>query len=318
MGQLVAESAELGELEQYRGELTGYCYRMLGSVFDADDAVQETLLRAWQRADQFEGRASLRSWLYRIATNVCLDALRGRKRRALPMDLSSPVPATTVPEESLPGEIWLEPLADAELRSPDPADRAVASEGVRLAFVAALQHLPPKQRAVLILREVLAWSAAETAELLDTTVAGVNSALQRARATMATSAVAQPGPLDGAQQALLDRYVAAFEAYDIDALVQLLAADASISMPPIAMWLRGREELRTWYLGTGIGCKGSRLLPLALNGSPGFAQYRPSPEGGWAAWSLQVLEVSDGAVRHVHHFLDTALFARFRLPQRLR
>jgi RNA polymerase sigma-70 factor, ECF subfamily len=316
MGQLAAETVGMGELEQYRGELTGYCYRMLGSVFDADDAVQETLLRAWQRADQFEGRASLRSWLYRIATNACLDALRSRKRRAMPMDLSSPVAATTVPSETLPGESWVEPLADAELVGADPADRAVAAEGVRLAFVAALQHLPPKQRAVLILREVLGWSAAE---LLGTTVAGVNSALQRARATLAASTpvVAEPGPLDGSQQELLDRYVAAFEAYDIDALVRLLAADASISMPPFAMWLRGREELRTWYLGHGIGCKGSRLLPLALNGSPGFAQYRRAPQGGWEPWSLQVLEVSAGAVRHVHHFLDTSLFARFGMPTRL-
>ena len=312
------------DLERHRGELTGYCYRMLGSAFDADDAVQETLVRAWQAADRFEGRSSVRSWLYRIATNVCLDLLRSRQRRALPMDLSSPVPSTTPPVETLPESVWVEPMAvrDVLPLGGDPAEQAVVRDTVRLAFVAALQLLPPRQRAVLILREVLCWPAADVAELLDTTVASVNSALQRARATLGSADTEAAGgssqQLDAAGRELLARYVQAFERYDIDALVELLHHDASISMPPIAMWLRGVDELRGWYLGYGIGCKGSRLLPIELNGSPGFAQYKPSPSGiGHEPWSLQVLELRAGRVAHVHHFLDTRLFERFGLPARL-
>ena len=308
----------LAELEQHRGELTGYCYRMLGSVFDADDAVQETLVRAWQALDRFEGRSALRSWLYRIATNVCLDSLRARQRRAMPMDLSSPVSSSTPPGEQLPEATWIGPLPDGDVAG-DPANRAVAREGVRLAFVAALQHLPARQRAVLILREVLAWQAAEVAELLDTTVASVNSALQRARATLASANLADaPGPVGDADQALLVRYVEAFETYDIDQLVALLHEDASISMPPYSMWLRGVADLRGWYLGYGIGCKGSRMVPITANGSPAFGQYRPSGPGGrHEPWSIQVLELSAGRVAHIHHFLDTALFARFGLPPTL-
>jgi RNA polymerase sigma-70 factor (ECF subfamily) len=302
--------------------MRGYCYRMLGSAFDADDAVQETLVKAWQALDRFEGRASVRSWLYRIATNVCLDSMRGRDRRALPMDLSQPVPATTLPGEPLPEATWVEPMPDGDVVPPegDPAQRAVFRDTVRLAFVAALQALPPRQRAVLILREVLCWQAAEVAELLDTTVASVNSALQRARATLGESdlgADRRAEPLSADEQALLARYVAAFEAYDITTLVTLLHEDASISMPPLELWLRGREDLAGWYLGHGIGCKGSRLLPTQANGSPAFGQYRVSPEGGWAPWSIQVIEIRDGAIAHVHHFLDTSLFARFGLPERL-
>ncbi len=312
------------QLEQYRTELRGYCYRMLGSVFDADDAVQETLVKAWQGLDRFEQRSSVRSWLYRIATNVCLDALRSSRRRATPMDLSSPVPATTPPGETLPESHWLEPAPEADVvpATGDPAQRAVLQDSVRLAFVAALQHLPPRQRAVLVLREVLCWQAAEVAELLDTSVASVSSALQRARATMAAttaagSEAAPPGPLTAGDEVLLQRYVRAFEAYDIPSLVQLLREDASISMPPYAMWLRGRDDLARWYLGFGKGCRGSRLVPVAANGSPAFGQYRPAPDGGHVPWSVQVLELQDGRVRHVHHFLDPALFARFGLPARL-
>jgi RNA polymerase sigma-70 factor (ECF subfamily) len=310
------------DLEQYRTELRGYCYRMLGSAFDADDAVQETLVKAWQALDRFEGRASVRSWLYRIATNVCLDSMRGRDRRALPMDLSQPVPATTLPGEPLPEATWVEPMPDGDVvpLEGDPAQRAVFRDTVRLAFVAALQALPPRQRAVLILREVLCWQASEVAELLDTTVASVNSALQRARATLGESdldADRAAEPLGADEQALLSKYVAAFVAYDISTLVTLLHEDASIPMPPLELWLRGREDLAGWYLGHGIGCKGSRLLPIQANGSPAFGQYRVSPEGGWAPWSIQVIEVRDGAIAHVHHFLDTSLFARFGLPERL-
>jgi RNA polymerase sigma-70 factor (ECF subfamily) len=311
MTDLAVPAPTTGELEQYRTELTGFCYRMLGSAFDADDAVQETLVRAWQALERFEGRSSLRSWLYRIATNVCLDSLRGRQRRALPMDLSSPVTSTTAPTETLPETTWLEPLPT------DPAQQAVDQDTIRLAFVAALQHLPPKQRAVLILREVLCWQATEVAELLDTTVASVNSALQRARATLAVSALSDSTPLRALgddERALLARYVAAFERYDIDSLVALLHEDASISMPPYSMWLKGAADLKGWYLGYGSGCRGSRLVPLVANGMPAFAHYKPDGEGGYAPWCIQVLEITGGKVAHVHHFLDPALFPRFGLP----
>ena len=309
--------ARMEEFEDYRSELTGYCYRMLGSAFDADDAVQEALVRAWQGSANFEGRASVRTWLYRIATNVCLDSLRARQRRALPMDLSAPVPSSTAPVAQLPETSWIEPLPDGDLG--DPADVAVVADSVRLAFVAALQHLPPRQRAVLILREVLAWQAAEVAELLDTTVASVNSALQRARATLAASDRQDAAaPATDADRSLLARYVDAFEAYDIDRLVALLHEDASISLPPFSMWLRGHVDLHGWYLGYGIGCKGSRLVPTAANGMPAFGHYKPSETPGtWEPWCIQVLELRDGRVQHVHHFLDTALFARFGLPLRL-
>ena len=312
MTQVLAAGPDV--LEQYRIELRGYCYRMLGSAYDADDAAQDTLVKAWQAYDGFEGRSSVRSWLYRIATNVCLDALRARGRRALPMDLSSPVPATTAPVEITTNEMWLEPIGDADVL--DPAHKAVQSDSIRLAFVAALQTLPPRQRAVLILREVLCWRASEVAELLDTSVASVNSALQRARATLGTASL-EPQPLTDADRALLGRYVRAFEAYDIASLVALLHEDASISMPPYPMWLKGLEDLTAWYLGYGIGCKGSRLLPTVANGCPAFGQYRVDPAGGHAPWSLQVLELRDGRVQHVHHFLDTTLFARFGLPDHL-
>ena len=322
MTQLLQTTTSPEDLEAYRAELRGYCYRMLGSVFDADDAVQDTLVKAWQAQDRFEGRSSLRSWLYRIATNTCLDALRSRQRRALPMDLSSPVPATTPPGDPLADSIWVEPAPQGDVAGPagDPASRAVFQDSVRLAFVAALQLLPPRQRAVLILREVLAWQASEVAELLDTSVASVNSALQRARATLAASGITDGTPVEpltDADRALLARYVTAFEAYDIPALVALLHEDASISMPPLALWLRGRRDLHDWYVGFGAGCAGSVLVPIEANDMPGFAQYKPAPEGDLASWSIQVLELSEGRLVHVHHFLDPALFARFGLPSRI-
>ena len=320
-------------LEQYRGELTGYCYRMLGSAFDADDAVQETMVRAWRNLDRFEGRSALRSWLYRIATNVCLDNLRGRQRRAMPMDMSPAVPASTPPGRQLPEATWLTPIPDSALpmsaaETADPADRAVSHDSVRLAFVAALQQLPPRQRAVLILREVLCWQASEVAELLETSVASVNSALQRARATLSSAdreaqrSVSEndvdSSTLDGSDRELLQRYMAAFEAYDMTALVALLHEDASQSMPPFEMWLSGRDQIVSWFLGHGIGCKGSRTIPVQANGMPAFAQYRPSgPDGRHEAWGLHVLEVSDGRVVHFDVFLDTRLFEKFGLPLQL-
>lgn len=312
-------------LEAHRVELTGYCYRMLGSAFEAEDAVQETMVRAWRAADRFEGRSSLRSWLYRIATNVCLDSLNAGKRRARPMDLSPASHADAALPDRTPESMWVEPVPDVRAlpSSGDPADVVVSRETIRLAFVAALQHLPPRQRAVLILREVLAWKASETAELLGTTVASVNSALQRARATLSEAGVAADGgapapAMDDEQEKLLARYVDAFERYDLDSLTSLLHEDATLSMPPFPLWLRGHADIRAWFLGTGIGCKGSRLIPVAANGAPGFGQYRSRHDGTFHAWALQVLEITDGRITGLNSFLDTAhLFPLFGLPLEL-
>jgi RNA polymerase sigma-70 factor (ECF subfamily) len=319
-------SSRSDELEQllvrHRPELTAFCYRMLGSASEAEDAVQETALRAWRALDSFEGRAQLKSWLYRIATNVCLDMAAGSQRRARPMDLTPGGSAEGPLGEALGEATWLEPLPDASLMpESDPAERALAKESVRLAFVAALQHLPARQRAVLILREVLRWKADETAALLDTSVASVNSALQRARATLAQSPPERTEtlkPLDGKQARLLERYVDAFERYDMDALTALLSDEARLSMPPYALWLEGPEQIRAWMLGKGAGCRGSRLVGTAANGSPAYGQYRPVPGGGFEPWSLQVIELRDGRITGINAFLDTAkLFPLFGLPPRL-
>ena len=307
-----AETATSDALEQYRRELTGYCYRMLGSAFDAEDAVQETMVRAWRSLERFEGRSALKSWLYRIATNVCLDALAGRERRARPMDLGPAQEPLFENLAELPEVTWITPL-------PTPDELAEQRESLRLAFVAALQHLPPKQRAALILCEVLKWQASEAAELLETSVASVNSALQRARATLATADTAAPAELDDETLALLDRYVEAFEAYDIDRLTDLLHEDAIQSMPPYSMWLKGRDDLFAWWFGAGIGCKGSKLVPVGLvNGMPGWGQFKPDPDGGYEPWALIVPEVSDGRIVELTFFLDTPrLFPLFHLPDHL-
>jgi RNA polymerase sigma-70 factor (ECF subfamily) len=307
--------------EQYRRELTGYCYRMLGSGFEADDAVQETMLRAWKAADRFEGRSSVRSWLYRIATNVCLDMLRSRQRRARPMELGPSSP----PEESylkatLPENRWVSPIADGRVvrQDEDPAEITAERETIRLAFVTALQHLPARQRAALILSEVLRWKATEIAELLDTTVAAVNSALQRARATLSSVREEPLQPMDADQRDLLTRYVDAFERYDVPAIVSLLHDDAIQSMPPYAMWIRGSAEIGQWLLGPGYECKGSRLLPTAANGGPAFGQYRVDPAGGHKPWALQVIEISGSRISGFHSFLDVEhLFPAFGLPSHL-
>ncbi|WP_329282263.1 sigma-70 family RNA polymerase sigma factor [Streptomyces sp. NBC_00691] len=319
-----AATATTDELDKYRRELTGYCYRMLGSSFEAEDAVQDTMVRAWKAIDSFEGRSSLRSWLYRIATNVCLDALNAGNRRARPMDLTSPTPVAQAQLVKQPEITWLEPVPDGRVLPSvaDPAETAVSRETVRLAFVAALQHLPPKQRAVLILREVLAWKASEVAELLDTSVASVNSALQRARATLAEQAPAASdtaNPLDEEQKALLERYVAAFEGYDMKALTALLHEDATMSMPPYDLWLQGHDDIVGWMLGVGEVCAGSKLVPTVANGSPAFAQYHPDPStGGFSPWALIVLELRDGKVAGMDFFLDTERwFPLFDLPARL-
>jgi len=305
-------------LEQHRRELTGYCYRMLGSSFEAEDAVQDTMVRAWRGLDRFDGRSSLRSWLYRIATNVCLDMLNGRKRRALPMDMvSSSPPVLESLGTALPESAWIEPMPDSRLAAPeDPAEVAVSRESVRLAFVAALQQLPPRQRAVLILREVLRWKADEVAELLDTTVASVNSALQRARAALADRDLSAPEPLDDTQQQLLTRYVEAFQRFDIDSLVALLHEDATMTMPPYPLWLQGRADIRSWLLGPGKDCLGSHWVQVMANGSPAFAQYRPSGPGGeHQPWALHVVEVSGDRISGMITFLDTErLFPLFGLP----
>ncbi|MEV8568363.1 sigma-70 family RNA polymerase sigma factor [Streptomyces sp. NPDC051322] len=311
-------------LEGHRTELTGYCYRMLGSAFEAEDAVQDTMVRAWRSFDRFEGRSSLRSWLYRIATNVCLDMLKAGSKRARPMDLTAATPVAQAALNSRPEVTWLEPVPDGRVLPSvsDPAETAVERETIRLAFVAALQHLPPKQRAVLILREVLAWKASEVAELLETTVASVNSALQRARATLAESPPAttdSADPLDEEQQKLLARYVAAFEGYDMQALTALLHEDATLSMPPYDLWLRGHEDIVGWMLGVGSVCRGSRLVPVVANGTPAFAHYHPSESGkGFDPWALMVIEITDGAIAGITSFLDTERwFPLFDLPTRL-
>ena len=318
----VPDAGELeARLEVHRVELTGYCYRILGAAFEAEDAVQETFIRAWRSYDRFEGRSSLRSWLYKIATNVCFDMKGASQRRARPIDLNPALGADRALGTPLPETAWVEPMPDdrAVPSGGDPADIAIARESIRLAFVAALQHLPPRQRAVLILREVLRWRADEVAELLDTTVASVNSALQRARATLATKDLVEADPtpavLDDEHQALLRRYLAAFEEYDMDALTSLLNEDARWSMPPYELWLQTHRDIVDWCLGPGIGCEGSRLLPISASGSPGFAQYKPAPGGGWDPWSLQVLELDGDRIAGITFFLDTErFFPLFDLP----
>ena len=312
-------------LEQHRVELTGYCYRMLGSAFEAEDAVQETMVRAWRGLDRFdEGRGTLRGWLYRIATNVCLDMLDGQQRRARPMDLGPASATAQTLGPMLPEATWVEPIPDSRVLpdGSDPADVAVARETIRLAFVAALQHLPPRQRAVLILREVLRWKAAEVAELLDTTVASVNSALQRARATIADSnlvATDPADPIDDAQQTLLARYVDAFARHDVDLLVSLLHEDATMSMPPFQLWLQGRAAIRRAVLGSDGTCNNARVVQTSANGSPAFGQYLPTgPAGTYEPWALQVIEIAGGRIIATTTFLHAArMFPLFDLPRRL-
>ncbi len=324
MTELLTESTEpasAADIEQYRRELTGYCYRMLGSAFEAEDAVQDTMVRAWKGLERFEGRSSLRSWLYRIATNVCLDVLQARQRRARPMDLGPAGSAEAPDLTTLPEATWITPIPDGRVlpEVADPAELAVARDSIRLAFIAALQHLPPRQRAVLILREVLSWPATEVAALLDTSVASVNSALQRARSTIAArdpDSEQGPASLDDADRELLDRYVDAFQRYDMDALTALIKHDATQAMPPYEMWLSGREQILAFWQGPGAACRGSKLVPTTANGLPAFAQYRASgPGGAFEPWSLQVLDVRDGRVVDFMFFLDTdRVFPLFGIP----
>lgn len=321
MSEMTVSAPTIDDFETHRRELTGYCYRMLGSGSEAEDAVQETLVRAWQAADRFEGRSSVRTWLYRIATNVCTDMNRSPQRRARPVDLG---PART-PEavhltDLLPDGGWITPMPDSAIidLDGDPADAAVARDGIRLAFVGALQQLPAKQRAALVLCDVLRWPATDVAELLDTSTASVNSALQRARSTLSdTSPTSRTAPISSEQHELLARYVEAFERYDMDALAALLHDDVIQTMPPYAMWLQGVEDLIVWYTGPGIDCRGSKLLAATANGCPAFAQYRIDPGGGYAPWALQVLELRGDRIEAIHAFLDTDDFERFGFPDHL-
>ncbi|RSS58152.1 sigma-70 family RNA polymerase sigma factor [Streptomyces sp. WAC07061] len=308
----------MGELEAFRGELIRYCYRMLGSYAEAEDAVQEALVRAWRSGDGFEGRSSVRSWVYRIATNVCLDALAAGKRRALPVDLYGPADGATPPGLPEADVMWVGPLPGT-----DPGYAAEAGESVRLAFVAALQHLPPRQRATLILREVLGFSAREVADLHGSTVASVNSALQRARATLAARRAGIGGPAEpapeGVRRILAERYAAAFSRYDMEELSLLLHVDATLSLPPYAKWMRGVGDIGAWLTGPAVGCRGSRLVPTVANGSPAFGQYRPVAGGtGYEPWALQVVEFSGDRIASITAYRDTArLFPLFGLPDRL-
>ncbi|MEV4190405.1 sigma-70 family RNA polymerase sigma factor [Streptomyces toxytricini] len=304
-------------LEEYRAELTGYCYRMLGSYAEAEDAVQETMVRAWRNIEGFEGRSSLRSWVYRIATNVCLDALAAGRRRALPMDLSEPSPGASAPGAPEEPAVWIGPCPEG-----DPGAAVAAGESVRLAFVAALQHLPPRQRATLILRDVLAFSAREVAELHGSTVASVNSALQRARATLAAhrgpADGPEPRPTDAVRRVLAERYARAFSRYDMEELGMLLHVDATLCLPPYAKWMRGVPDIRAWLTGPAVGCRGSRLIPTTANGTTAFGQYRPRPDGtGYEPWALQVIEFSGDRITGINAFRDTdRLFPLFGLPAR--
>ncbi len=312
-------------LETHRAAITGHCYRMLGSSFDAEDAAQETMVRAWRSRSGFDARSSVRTWLYRIATNVCLDELKDRRRRARPMEEGAPGPPD-IQEEHLgqePATHWLEPIADARALPPgegpsgdeSPAERAMLKQSLRLAFAAALQRLAPRQRASLLLTEVLGFSAAETAHTLGTSVASVNSALQRARATLPAPAPNDSPELSEQQEALLDRYVEAFARYDVSSLTRLMRQDVSFCMPPFRLWLQGPEAVERWMRGLGAGCEGSRFYRTEANGLPAFAQWRVDPAGGHRAWALIVLELAGDRIAGVNNFLDVdRLFPGFGLP----
>ena len=322
-GQTDTITADL-DFEQHRRELTGYCYRMLGSGYDAEDAVQEAMVRAWRSADRLEDPAALKSWLYRIATNVCYDMLQGARRRARPMDFGPASPIDAILDGGMSEDRWVQPVADARVlpEEGDPAELAASKETLRLAFVAALQHLPARQRAVLILREVLRWQASEVAELLDTSVASVNSALQRARATIDELELDASGPAfvdDEEHQELLASYVDAFERYDVAKLVTLLKDDVVFNMPPFQLWVQGSQNVHDWMLGPGIECKDAQLRVTRANGCPAVAVYKPSAEDPsvWTPFNLAVLEIQDGAITGITNFLYPELFGIFGLPETL-
>jgi RNA polymerase sigma-70 factor (ECF subfamily) len=317
-GAAMTTSTELDDFptltQRYQRELLAHCYRMSGSVHEAEDLVQETFLRAWKASADFEGRSSVRTWLYRIATNVCLTNLEGRPRRPLPAGLGT---ADAMAGDALEQDheiAWLEPV-------PDAAVVVAERDSIRLAFVAALQHLPARQRAVLILRDVLRWSAAEVAEVLDTSTAAVNSALQRAHAQLAdrglTEETVEPH-LTQSQQQLLERYVEAFWRKDVDTIVSLLTAEAVWEMPPFTSWFRGPAQIG-WLIGNECpgGSHDMPMLPTSANGQPAFGLYMRAEAGDFVPFQLQVLELDGDRVRHVSAFFDHSLFATFGLPDRL-
>ena len=316
----MAGDEDFGRLtDPYRGELLRYCYRMLGSVHDAEDQVQETLLRAWRGYDRFDGRSSPRTWLYRIATNACLRALERQGRRPLPAGLGTPAEDPTAPLVAAPEVPWLQPLPDPPA-STDPAAIVASRAGTRLALIAALQYLPPRQRAVLILRDVLGWPAAEVAELLGTTAAAVNSALQRARTQLDQVAPAEEHvaePTDPRVRTLLDRYTAAFAEADVAALLAVLTEDAVAEMPPNRTWFAGRAAIAAFLATHILRVPGDiRLVPTGANAQPAFAIYRRDPAGGYRCHSIQVLTVTAAGISRVVSFQNPGLFPIFGLPAR--
>ncbi|MFC6704945.1 RNA polymerase subunit sigma-70 [Flexivirga alba] len=317
MSTATAITAE--DVDGYRQELIAYCYRFFGTYADAEDAVQETVLRAWQHRDRFRAEASLRTWLYSIATNACLDMRKAPSRRALPMDLSAPgeVPGSGATLPTLPAESWIGPLPGQQVAAPDdPQQAAELRDSLRLAFIATLQTLPPLQRVVFILRETLSWSAAECAELLNTTVASVNSALTRARRSIGSRHSAAPVRTEGDVR-VAEAYVSAFERYDVDELVQLLSAEAVFSMPPFELWLRGRPAIQEWWSGPGAICRGSRVIPTTANGCPAVAVFHPRDDGTFGAFAIHVLEIVAGEIAAITHFMGAEVFADFGLPAEL-
>jgi RNA polymerase sigma-70 factor (ECF subfamily) len=315
------DTTELGQLEPYRRELTAYCYRMLASAQDAEDAVQDAFVRAWRNLAGFEDRVGVRPWLYRIATNVCLDMLKARRRRALPMDIAPVATGEFSMGAPRPEATWVQPIPDQLISPPehDPAEVAVSRESIRLAFIAALQRLVPRQRAVLILRDVLSWRANEVAELLDTSEDAVNSTLRRARSALAEANLdAMPSEPAVADRELLGRYVEAFLRYDVEALVALLHEDATLQMPPFELWLRGHADIRSFLMAMVDEAGYDRVIEVAANGSPALAVYRPTgPSGAFEPFGIHVLEVAGGRIAHIHAFLDPGLFPIFGLPTAL-
>lgn len=307
-------------MELHRRELLVHCYRMLGSTRDAEDQVQETMLRAWRRLSTFEGRAPFRAWLYKIATNACLDELARRPRRGLPMDFSEAADPAGALNSAVSDPIWLEPFPDARLATTpaDPAARFDQRESVSLAFTAALQLLPARQRAVLLLRDVLGLPAKEVAGLIDSSVSAVNSALYRARARLDGAYGDPPAEETGELEPLLERYVEAWEAADIDRLMQLLREDATFPMPPLPDWVRGREAIRAFVQRNILNGEARgrwRLLPTRANGAPAFGWYRRLPDGAaYAPFAIQVLTITEGLVADATTFAFPELFPAFELP----
>ncbi|MFP4975226.1 sigma-70 family RNA polymerase sigma factor [Paenibacillus sp. CN-4] len=307
-------------LENLKPGLTSFCYRMLGSIEDADDAVQETYIRAWQNWNSFRQESSHKTWIYRIANNLCLDKLRQAKRRMLPIDLSDPAVSITVPRETLPDSSWIWPAPGF---GENPEDALIRKDTLQLAFIALLQTLPPRQRVVFILKDVFDWSSKEIAEVLELSPAAVNSALQRARETMKRTELRSDGPnqMDAEpDRELLSRYIQAFEQFDVDALVALFHEEGCMSMPPFTMWVRGKDNLFKFFSLTRPHCEGSRFLPVTINGGyPALAQYMPSPEEASVLipWGIHVVEIKDQKILHVQNFINTKLFLRFGLPEQI-